>query len=240
MLNCKSCNRELPAYKRNDFKGYCRNCITLRSYDKVLGINKSNWTIFYINGEKFVSSFCEQCGRERKQKKRTAIKICNLCQKKEEWHRNKKCYLEKAKEKYKETKSKKNNYYKLYYKLNKQKFIGRNRKNTSIRYKNDINYKIKKTIGHRLRLALKGQKKNERTEKLLGCSIGQLKLYLENYFPLYPGMSWNNYGIEWHIDHYIPISKFNLSDSNELTEACHYTNLQPLWAQDNYAKGNRI
>ena len=39
-------------------------------------------------------------------------------------------------------------------------------------------------------------------------------------------MSWDNYGSDWYIDHKIP-------DSWSLN------NLQPMWAKDNLAKGNR-
>jgi hypothetical protein len=44
----------------------------------------------------------------------------------------------------------------------------------------------------------------------------------------------------WHIDHIKPLSKFNLQDRNEFLKANHYTNLQPLWAEENISKGNKI
>jgi hypothetical protein len=69
--------------------------------------------------------------------------------------------------------------------------------------------------------------------KDLGCSIEYFKKYLESKFEL--GMSWDNYG-EWHIDHIKPLVRFNLLDSNELSAACHYSNLQPLWAKPNLSK----
>ena len=50
-------------------------------------------------------------------------------------------------------------------------------------------------------------------------------------------MSWDNHG-EWHIDHIIPLS--SAKDEYEFFKLCHYTNLQPLWANENYKKGKKI
>lgn len=51
-------------------------------------------------------------------------------------------------------------------------------------------------------------------------------------------MSWDNYG-ERHVDHIKPCAKFDLSKPDEQRACFHYTNLQPLWAKDNIAKGCR-
>ena len=51
-------------------------------------------------------------------------------------------------------------------------------------------------------------------------------------------MSWSNYG-EWHIDHIIPLSSFDLMDREQFLEAVNYRNLQPMWADDNRKKSNK-
>ena len=51
-------------------------------------------------------------------------------------------------------------------------------------------------------------------------------------------MNWDNYG-QWHIDHIRPCASFNLLDPIEQKICFHYTNLQPLWAEDNLKKSNK-
>jgi len=90
----------------------------------------------------------------------------------------------------------------------------------------------------RIRLALKNNQKQGSTLEALDCSFEQLKKHLESKFQ--PEMSWDNYGKNgWHIDHIKPLSIFNLKDNEQYKEAFRYTNLQPLWAEDNLKKGNR-
>ena len=90
----------------------------------------------------------------------------------------------------------------------------------------------------RVRLALLNNQKKGHTLELLGCPVEYLKFYLETQFK--NGMTWDNYGSEWHIDHIIPCSFFDLSDSTEQKIAYHYGNLQPLFAGDNLEKSDKI
>lgn len=105
------------------------------------------------------------------------------------------------------------------------------------RRKNDPAYRLKCNLRTRIYLAIKRKRKSESTMKLVGCNIKELQNYLESMFR--PGMTWNNYG-KWHVDHKIPLASFDLSDHEQLKNACHYTNLQPLWAFDNLSKSNRL
>ena len=99
-------------------------------------------------------------------------------------------------------------------------------------------YKVRDNISRRIRAAINNGYKSKKTLELLGCSIEELKKYLEKQFR--EGMSWENYGFYgWHIDHIIPCSSFDLTDTKQQKICFHYTNLQPLWAKDNLSKGNK-
>jgi len=77
----------------------------------------------------------------------------------------------------------------------------------------------------------------------LGCTPEELRKHLE--YLMKEGMTWDNYGpwheteMRWHIDHVKPLASFDLTDREQFLEACHYTNLQPLWARENLSKGAR-
>jgi hypothetical protein len=79
------------------------------------------------------------------------------------------------------------------------------------------------------------------TNEYLCCTQEQLWTYLETQFR--DGMTRENYGSIWHVDHIIPLQFFidnDLMDETSKKIACHYGNLQPLFAQENFSKGNKI
>jgi len=120
----------------------------------------------------------------------------------------------------------------------KKKNVCKINKNQKDREKIDILFKLKRRLRHRLYSAVKNNQKTGSAIKDLGCSIEELRNYLESKWQ--EGMTWENYGRDgWHIDHKIPLASFDLSDSEQFAKACHYTNLQPLWAKDNLTKGDK-
>lgn len=98
--------------------------------------------------------------------------------------------------------------------------------------------KLRSVLRSRLISALRGKSKGASAVRDLGCSIDELRVYLESQFT--PGMSWANWSKDgWHIDHVRPLSSFDLTDPEQCRQACHYTNLQPLWATENLRKGDK-
>ena len=85
------------------------------------------------------------------------------------------------------------------------------------------------------------RKKDTKTVFLLGCSIEEFIKHIESYFK--KGMTWSNYGNrenEWNLDHIIPVSSFDLDKKSEQLKAFNYKNYQPMWAKENFKKGNRL
>jgi len=99
-------------------------------------------------------------------------------------------------------------------------------------------YKAKKDVRHTVgrffiskNSSKKKLKKINKTEKILGCSFEEFKLYLTSKFE--PWMNWNNHGCytgnkyeTWQLDHIVPLT---LAKSFEdIIKLNHYTNFQPL------------
>lgn len=103
--------------------------------------------------------------------------------------------------------------------------------------KSSLQFKLSQALRVRMVMALKNNQKVGSAVRDLGCSVEELKTHLEKSFK--EGMSWDNWKHRggWHIDHIRPLASFNLSDRAQFLEACHYTNLQPLWASENLKKG---
>jgi hypothetical protein len=121
-----------------------------------------------------------------------------------------------------------------YTKNNREKINERRKK----RFEQDSNYKIIEYTRARIRDALKNnaKKTKTKTKELLGCSIDELKLFLEYQFD--KNMSWDNHGKYWSIDHVIPCASFDMSNIDEQKKCFHWTNLQPLSIKLNRQKSN--
>lgn len=106
------------------------------------------------------------------------------------------------------------------------------------RKKDDPLFRLIMNLRQRIRTALHGKTKSASTMELLGCSIEHFQSHIESQFR--PGMTWDNYGPVWHLDHRKPFAVFeNLLDPEQQREVCHYTNLQPLFAEENLLKNSK-
>lgn len=102
------------------------------------------------------------------------------------------------------------------------------------RYHKDPVFRLTALLRTRVWCALNSLGKSARTLELLGCSIPKLRAHLEAQFR--PGMTWENYGPVWHVDHRKPCISFDLSDPAQQRECFNFKNLQPLFAKENLSK----
>jgi hypothetical protein len=122
------------------------------------------------------------------------------------------------------------------YRLNhKEKIREHNKKYLRKKRRIDPVFRAKDNCKRRINQFYRGLGKSKRTTELLGCTWQELMLHLERQFV--DGMSRDNYGL-WHIDHIIPLASAKTIEESE--KLCHYTNLQPLWAEDNRIKSDKL
>ena len=150
-----------------------------------------------------------------------------------------KAYREANKEKISET-------YKAYRKANKEKIAKRMKLYKRRRRVKDSLFRLKHNYSHSCRKAFHSinKKKNVKSLKLLGVETWQeLAKHFKSQFYDHPEtgeeMTFDNYGLHgWHIDHIIPLD--SAKTEKEIVKLCHHTNLQPMWAEENIKKSNKI
>lgn len=151
------------------------------------------------------------------------------------WHRENRSYMREYERKYRKINRNRIN---ALYRTEKYKIKARKRQ--SDRYRNDPQFRLRCRLRRRIRSAVGDQKtkKIDSTISLIGCSLDYLKTYLINKFT--KDMTWELFMEgKVHIDHIRPCVSFDLTNPTEQRKCFHYTNLQPLWPEDNSRKGDR-
>ena len=183
----------------------------------------------------------------------------NLCQRQRYW-KNPELSRKKSRDRQRKRKDKAAAHAKIYYakhrsRLNQKardycsspEFKSKRAAKLRLRRKTDLNFKIETDCRNVIRTAIKravkrhGQQivKCKKSMSLLGCSIENLKIYLESKFET--GMSWDNWGkYGWHIDHIMPCAIFDLRKPEHQKRCFHFSNLQPLWWMDNHRKRDKV
>jgi len=108
------------------------------------------------------------------------------------------------------------------------------------RYRDDIKFRLKQTMGNRIRSSLMYGKNNETVENVLGYKIDDLIIHLESQFD--DKMNWINYGSYWQIDHIVPIAAFDYTsyEDDAFKKCWSLQNLQPLYWESNLSKHDMI
>jgi len=233
MFSCKSCRKKMAQGllpKRR--KKYCNIELQEKECTKCGEIR--SFSDYHKNGNR-LSCHCKPC----RKKESEANKERDAAVAKAYRKRNAKDISRKNKIRYQEKKDYWSETQKKYRKNNKGKireqskiYMRRKRaENATFRYSMNIRSRVSKLLS--------GVIRSKSTEELLGCTYKEGRQHIENQFA--EGMNWDNYGLHgWHIDHIMPCASFDLSDPEQQKECFHYTNLQPLWAEDNLKKSDKI
>ena len=79
--------------------------------------------------------------------------------------------------------------------------------------------------------------KSNHTIHYLGCNSSD---YLKWLLSCNSNFTFKNYGNEWHIDHVIPLSKFDILNEEQQVVAFNWRNTMPLSVKENLSKNNKI
>jgi len=240
MKQCKRCTIEKPLDQFGDNKNnkdakssYCKECERLRGVEyrnknrEKVNQSSKNWRNnnpedYKKTIEKYLEKNPNMSATER-----TKIYRQDINYREKEKKRLRDNYKNNV-----ETLREKN---KKYYHKNKKLLKEKNNEWKKNKRKTDGFYRMKLNLRHRLRNYLFGESKSKRTYDIVGLDKLGFKSYVESKFT--EGMAWENYG-KWHLDHIIPLCQ--AKDNNDALLLNHYTNLQPLWAEDNLRKNRKI
>lgn len=216
---CKDCNQSKDASafsKVNNKSGlhtYCKKCAKIRFYK-----------YYEDNKEKLAQKSKDKYWNENREKSLATSRA---------YHNSHKEDINKRSREYAETHKEE---IKIQRRSKKEERNKYDRDYARERCKSDPLFKFKKNIRRSTSEAFSIGKKNKKTLELLGCSLEEAFIYIESLFQ--PGMTWDNYGPYWHVDHKIPLA--SASTIEECEKLCHYTNLQPLTAYENIVKGDSL
>lgn len=184
---------------------------------------------------------CSKCGETKSEDLfKTKRKVCKACKALYDkfYRKINKERISKYSKLYNEQNKETKRFYDIEYRRKNLKKLNKQRLE---KYHTDINFKIRHNLRTRLNNALRAQKtkKSKSSLAFLGCSIEQVRKHLESQFQ--EGMTWENHATDgWHIDHIIPCVSFDLTKEEEIKKCFHYTNLKPLWAEENLSKRDKI
>jgi len=225
MKTCNKCGQDKNQTDYYSSESRCKECVKQYTRNRHANIPQAQKDLYNQKRRDKRKEFTESDRNKERALKRRA------------YARRKDNMSEEELRHYKEYK--RNSYHKMMLNISDaEKQRRRNNRNKYLREKYNTNnlFKIKAILRARLNEALKNNQKSGSAVRDLGCSVEFLKTHLESKFT--EGMNWENHG-EWHMDHIKPLASFNLENREELLKACHYSNLQPLWAEDNLSKGDK-
>ena len=175
--------------------------------------------------------------RERRRIQRIPVAE-QLNAKKREWNKKNKELIRAYAREYskREPQEKKRARSKRNWTRNREKILSRMRD----KYYSDPMFRLTTIMRANIHSRLKHNTSTAHYFDILGYSPEDLLRYIEK--KMLPGMSWENYGRDWEIDHKIPVAAFNFQTTNDIDfKRCWaLKNLRPLWKFENRSKSDNV
>ena len=100
-------------------------------------------------------------------------------------------------------------------------------------------FRLAEGLRCRLYQAIRKNTKRGSAIRDLGCTIAELWAHLESKFR--PGMTRDNMGTVWEVDHVYPLARADLAGNHaEFLAANNWRNLQPLPVAENSSKNDTV
>jgi hypothetical protein len=112
------------------------------------------------------------------------------------------------------------------------------RKYQKIRRKSDTWFRIASNLRTRQWQFFKGKSRSLSMVKQIGCDREFFLRHIASRFAV--GMTLENYGKVWHLDHIYPLSKADMTDRVQFLAAANWRNLQPLLGPENEEKSDDV
>lgn len=148
----------------------------------------------------------------------------------ERWHKNKDRYNAQRKV-YRQRPE-----VKEHIRLKNKEYLPIKKEKIKLRRKTDLNFQLSEILRSKVHKMLAGKKTSY--QHYIGCDLDWLKKWLEYRFD--ENMNWNNLGTYWHIDHVLPINRFDFTKEQDIKICFHWTNMQPLKKEENRDKSDTI
>lgn len=241
---CNDCSIVLNETNKVKDRNICKSCKNIKYKEYVKNKLSKNY-------EQDIKRICSMCSveltKETQVKNRPNCKNCYSAKKKAYKQDNKDLIIEQNKIYYNNNKEIINEKNRINYNNNRDRDLARGKQwridnrekhkaTENKRNRTNPIARLKRNCRSRIAVALKGH--SLQTLKLIDCTIPFFKDWLQSNFK--EGMTFDNYGSYWHVDHVIPCAKFDLSKDDEIKNCFRWCNMQPLEANINLSKQDKI
>jgi hypothetical protein len=252
---CSSCKQDLSrdsfskrAGSKDGLNGRCKQCIAAykKEYQKRNGTKlKAYWKERRLKNPDKHKEYCKEyylrtkeSRREHKQAYRDANKDKIAVQNKKHYELNKEARQAYSRARHQVHKDQANRNRRQWDKDNPEAARAQGKKKHQRRFGVDVNYTISVRLRSRLSTALSSNYKTGSAVRDLGMTVSAFKKHLGNLF--HSGMTWDNWGKVWHLDHIYPLAAANLENRMEFLAVNNWRNLQPLTIQENLDKADKV